>query len=517
MNTMNRTYVLAILDGWGLGAEDQSNPIHAARPETIARFESRYPGCALQASGLAVGLPWDEEGNSEVGHVTLGAGRASEQHSERLARAITERTFEKNPALLGAFSHAKETKGTVHFVGLLTSGIVHASFAHLEALIKLAALFQGVTVALHLFTDGIDSGPREARTLLTRLTNVLARASNVKIASLGGRYYGMDRDRHFDRTREAYRALTGTAPKVATWEEVLQGAYAKGLNDEFIEPRVLDGAPHIASGDAVVFFNFREDSMRQISDAFLDPSFAGFPLVPLERVRVITMTGYHRGKHADVAFPAEPMVHTLGEVLADRNLRQLRIGETEKYAHVTYFFNGRREEPFANEFRILIPSENVFRKDERPAMQAKSITDRAILALKEKSFDFILLNYANADIIAHTGNYAATVAAVETVDRELARLLVAVEEGEHVLIVTSDHGNAEVLIDPRTGEPETKHNPSPVPCYLIAKEFARANPSKPNPFAVQGLLADVAPTLLELMDIPTPPEMTGASLLSYLR
>lgn len=514
---MARTYVLAILDGWGLGPHDQSNPIYAARPETVARLETRYPGCALQASGLAVGLPWDEEGNSEVGHVTLGAGRSSEQHSERISRAIGEGTFAKNPALRSAFAHVKGTGGTVHFIGLLTSGIVHASFAHLEALLALAKEHAGTPVALHLLTDGIDSGPREARALFARLATLLAGAPSVKIASVGGRYYGMDRDGHFDRTREAYRAIVGEAPRASSWEEALQGAYAKGLNDEFVEPRCVEGVPPMVSGDAIVFFNFREDSMRQLSDAFLIPTFLGFSRKPLERLKIVTMTNYRRDTGAEVAFPAEPMAHTVGEVLADKGLRQLRIGETEKYAHVTYFFNGRREEPFANEFRILIPSENASRKDERPAMQAKAITDRAILALNEKSFDFILLNYANPDIIAHTGNYAATVAGVEVVDHELSRLVTAVEEGGHAMLITSDHGNAEVLIDPRTGEPETKHDPSPVPCYLVAQEFARTNPSKPDPLMVQGLLPDVAPTLLDLMGIPPPDEMTGTSLLPYFR
>lgn len=514
---MTRTYVLVILDGWGLGSPDQGNPIHAARPETIAKMESRYPGCALQASGLAVGLPWDEEGNSEVGHVMLGAGRTGEQHSERVSRAIKNGAFPENEVLKGAFAHAARTRGTVHLVGLLTSGIVHASFAHLEALIGMARARTDVAVALHLFTDGIDSGPREARVLLTRLSQIIAAAPHVKIASVSGRYYGMDRDRHFERTREAYRALMGEASRVTSWEEALQVAYAKGLNDEFVEPRTIAGAPSVKSGDAVIFFNFREDSIRQISDAFLSAEFREFPRAPLQDVQFVTMTNYRMGGSAAVAFPAEPMANSLGEVLAARGLRQLRVGETEKYAHVTYFFNGRREEPFQNEFRILIPSLTVSHKDERPGMMAEAVTDRVVLALHERSFDFILLNFANPDVIAHTGNYAATVAAIEAVDRGLGRLLAAVEEGGHAMLVTADHGNAEVLIDQRTGEPETKHNPNPVPCYLVAPEFARANPPKPDPAAVQGILADVAPTLLELMGIPPPPEMTGTSLLSYFK
>lgn len=509
--------MLAILDGWGIGPADEGNPIHAARPETIAAIESRYPGVALQASGIAVGLPWDEEGNSEVGHVTLGAGRASEQHSERISRAIAEGTFGKNKILRGAFLHATRTRGTVHIVGLLTSGTVHAAFAHLEALIRMAGEYPGVDTALHLMTDGIDSGPRETHALMTKLLKLFAGSPHIALASLGGRYYGMDRDGHLDRTVEAYRALTGTAPHVASWEESLQFTYAKGLNDEFVEPRTVGKPNPLKSGDAVIFFNFREDSMRELTDAFLSPSFDAFQRAPLENVAFVTMTAYRHDTPAAVAFGAKPIPNPLGEVLANRELRQLRIGETEKYAHVTYFFNGRREEPFPNEFRVLIPSLAVSRKDERPAMMASAITDRAILALRERSFDFILLNYANPDIIAHTGNYAATVEAIEVIDRELRRLLVAVEEGDHALFITSDHGNAEVLIDPRTGAPETKHNPNPVPCYLVAREFARANPPRPRASDVQGLLADVAPTILNLMDIPIPSEMTGTSLLPYFQ
>ena len=510
-----RTYVLAVLDGWGLGPADQGNPIHVVAPRSIATIESRYPGIALQASGLAVGLPWDEEGNSEVGHITLGAGRASEQHSERVTHAIESGVFESNDAFARAFAHARENKSSVRFIGLLTSGIVHASFSHLAALVRLAGNHPDVPVLLDLMTDGIDSGPREARTLFTKLVPLLP--SNVRLGTVGGRYYGMDRDRHYDRTEKAYRALTGRAGRVASWDEVLQTTYGKGLNDEFVEPVFIGDAPPITRGDALIFFNFREDSIRALADAFTDPEFSFFSRAPLDNLFVVTMTSYRPKSPAVVAFPTPALVRTFGEIIADRGLRQLRIGETAKYAHITYFFNGLREEPFRNEFRILIPSLAASRKDEQPAMQAHAITDRAILALQERSFDFILMNYANPDIIAHTGNYAATVAAIETVDRELARLCAAVEEGGHVLILTADHGNAEVLIDPRTGEIETKHNPNPVPCYCVAKEFARHSPSRPNRLEVQGLLSDVAPTLLELMGVPKPQEMTGTSLLPYFQ
>ncbi|MBI2278819.1 MAG: 2,3-bisphosphoglycerate-independent phosphoglycerate mutase [Candidatus Brennerbacteria bacterium] len=521
---MKRTYLLAILDGWGLGPSDQGNPIYAARPETIATIETRYPGVALQASGLAVGLPWDEEGNSEAGHITLGAGRPSEQHSERITRAIAQGTFTKNEALRGAFTHARARHSTLHLVGLLTSGLVHASFSHLEALIRMADDYPEVLVALHLMTDGIDSAPREARTLVPKVLAASATHPNVRLASLGGRYYGMDRDGHFDRTAVAYRALAGEAPFAASWEAALQETYAKGLNDEFVEPRKLPEFRPVARGDTVIFFNFREDSIRQLADAFISPTFNAFPRTRLEDAYFVTMTAYREHSPARAAFPAEPMAHSLGETIAAHGLRQLRIAETEKYAHVTYFFNGRREEPFPNEFRILVPSLSAFHKDTHPEMMARAVTDRAMLALREGSFDFILMNYANPDIIAHTGNYAATVAAIETVDRELRRLLTAVEEGGHAALITADHGNAEVLIDLKTGEPETKHNPSPVPCWLVAPEVARPslgpaslNPLRPRANQVEGFLADVAPTILDLMRIPKPPEMTGVSLLPYFR
>lgn len=514
---MHRTYVLTVLDGWGLGPANQGNPIHAAAPKTIADIEARFPGCALQASGLAVGLPWDEEGNSEVGHVTLGAGRSIPQHSERISRAIADGSFQKNPAFEKAFRHAEKTNGAVHLVGLLTSGIVHASFEHLRALVTLAGAHPRVPVGLHLMTDGIDSAPREARALLTKLATVVTAFPNVTITNVIGRHYGMDRDKHFDRTRKAYRALVGDARSASTWDEALNRAYEKGLNDEFVEPAAIGTPRPIKSGDAVIFFNFREDSMRQLVRAFLDPSFAEFPRVPLENLEIITMTSYEEGFAAAVAFPIEPIKNSFGKIIADRGLRQLRIAETEKYAHVTYFFNGRHDAPFPGEFRVLIPSLAPPHKEEASGMQAHAITDRAILALRENTFDFILINYANPDIIAHTGNYDATVAAVRAVDEELGRLVAAAEEGNHALLITSDHGNAEEVMDPVTGEPETKHNPSPVPCYLVAAEFERANPPRPRAAEVQGFLADVAPTLLELMGIPKPSVMTGASLLPYLR
>ncbi|KKU98824.1 MAG: 2,3-bisphosphoglycerate-independent phosphoglycerate mutase [Candidatus Jorgensenbacteria bacterium GW2011_GWC1_48_8] len=325
----------------------------------------------------------------------------------------------------------------------------------------------------------------------------------------------MDRDGHWDRTEAAYKALTGDLP-ISAPEEAVKSAYTRELDDEFIEPTAFE-AHAIKDGDALIFFNFREDSMRQIAESFLNPKLDKFPIKIFSNLYIVTMTAYEDKWRARVAFPSERVGNPLGKVLADKGLNQLRIAETEKYAHVTYFFNGGREKPYPNEFRVLVPSKTAVREEEHPEMMASAVTDRAIVALNEGGFDFILVNYANPDIIAHTGNYDAAVQAIKTVDKELNRLVDAVLKGNHVMIVTSDHGNAEEVLNPRTGEPETKHNANPVPIYLVGKDFQKPKPEEilHHPETI-GLLADVAPTILELMNIPKPPEMTGQSLLNQL-
>ena len=338
-----------------------------------------------------------------------------------------------------------------------------------------------------------------------------------EVASVLGRYYAMNRDKHWERTELAYSALVGNTPPAASFEEVIAKNYAKNINDEFIEPTLLKEARPISENDSIIFFNFREDGMRQLAEAFVNPQFKNFPVKRFPNLFVTTMTQYDESFSVAVAFQNETVNNPLGKVLADNGKTQLRIAETQKYAHVTYFFNGLREKPFPEEYRILIPGESPSRQEDFPQMHAPAITDRALLALNEGRFDFILLNYANPDVIAHTGNYEATIEAVKAVDREIERLTKAVLQGKHILCITSDHGNAEVVLDPQTGETETKHNTSPVPFYLIeAKLEGKRTSDSPFKLPSIGLLSDVAPTILELMQLPKPKEMTGQNLLPQL-
>jgi len=518
---MKRTIILTILDGWGIGEPNESNPIYKAGPAAVDFIKSHYPALALQASGIAVGLPWEEEGNSEVGHLTIGAGKILYQNFPRILLAIRDGSFFEQEFLKKAFDHARKNNSAVHLVGLLTSGNIHASFEHLAALVQMAKKESTTRLYLQLFTDGRDSPPHEAPLLLKKLRQIIVDAGVGVMASLTGRYYGMERDGHWDRTLKAYEILTGQNPAayaVRTPEEAVKNIYARNLNDEFVDPTIIEFHP-IQDNDAVIFFNFREDSVRQITEPFLNPNFSQFPAKKFNNLCIVTMTQYHEKFPADVAFPTEMVANPLGKVLADNGKTQLRIAETDKYAHVTFFFNGLNERPFPEEYRVLIPSRSVLSHDEHPEMMASAITDRALIAINEGGFDFILMNYANPDIIAHTGNYEATIAAIKAVDKEVDRLFKAVTTQNHILLITSDHGNAEVLIDPKTGEAETKHNISPVPFYLVANELKRnktAAEVRRAESETGGLLSDIAPTVLELMKLPKPKEMTGQSLMNQL-
>ncbi len=513
---MKKTVVLVVLDGWGIGSLDESNPIYKADLQTMKYIHARFPGGALQASGIAVGLPYDEEGNSEVGHLTMGAGRVISQHFPEISAAVKSRAFFENKVFRDAFRHAKEKKSAVHFVGLLSEGNVHASLGHLEALIKMSEEAGVDTFFLHLFSDGRDSAPRSFLTLLDRLGRDTGISVERKLATVSGRYYAMDRDKHWERTEAVYGILTGAGGSATTIGKVTEDAYGRNLNDEYLEPSIISPHP-IGNNDTVIFFNFREDRMRQIVQPFIDPSFSRFPVKKIENLFIATMTSYDHAFKVPVAFPDGFVPKTLGEVLSDNGKMQLRIAETQKYAHITYFFNGLRENPFPGEYRILIPSENTIHYDDHPAMMAKPITDRIIAALSERTFDFILANYANPDMVAHTGNYEAAIAAVRTIDAEMKRLIETALPLDHVVLITSDHGNAEVLLNLATGELETKHDPNPVPLYLASKDFLRKKPIQPlSPLPVIGMISDVAPTVLDLMKIPEPNEMNGQSLLPEL-
>lgn len=513
---MKRTVVLAVLDGWGIGRKDGSNPVHAENPKNFNYIRTHFPSGALQSAGIAVGLPWGEEGNSEVGHLTLGAGKVVYQHFPRISLAIRDGSFFKNEAFKGAFAHAVQNNSSVNIVGLLTKANIHASVEHLLALIKFAGQEHFERLNLHLFSDGKDSPPQSVLSLLAQIPNV-----DKLLASLGGRHFGLDRDDHWDRTEKAYKTITGQTELASDYKAKIQESYAKNPSDQDIEPMLLGPVNRgIKSNDAVIFLDFREDSMRQIVSSFVSEEFEGFARLPIENLYAATMTQYSEKFPVAVAFPPEKVEEPLGKVLSDNNKIQLRIAETEKYAHVTFFFNGFKEPPFKNEYRVLIPSQRVAHHDEHPEMMAGEITNRVIRAIDEGGYDFILVNYANADMVAHTGNYEAAQKAIATVDESLGKLKEALFKYNGMLVITSDHGNVERMRNPLTGEKETRHDPNPVPVYLVIKELeherSEAEVNDQESFPV-GLLSDIAPTILELMAIQKPKEMTGQSLLKLLR
>jgi len=513
---MKKIITLIVLDGWGLGSKDETNPIYEAKLETIDFLEKNFPAFSLQASGLALGLPYNEEGNSELGHMTIGAGRIIEGHSKRISNAIKDGSFFKNKTFLSLINWTKKYNSNLHLVGLLGSGNVHSSLEHLKAILLFLKNNSFQNYYLHLISDGRDSPPNSFSSILKEISSYLNIDILSKTASICGRYYAMDRDKRFERTEKAYKALVGETLPIpeANLDGAIANVYAKGLNDEYLECVSLEGKKPISENDAVFFFNFREDRMRQLAGCFVDKNFNHFPVKKFNNLLVATMVPYDKNFENPVIFPYIPLKNTLGEVISLNGKSQLRIAETEKYAHVTYFFNGLREEPFNFEYRILIPSSGNFRYNKNPEMMAKPITDRVLSALVEGNYDFILVNYANPDMVAHTGDFDATKAAVKFVDLELSRIVNTVLSLNHICIITSDHGNAETLID-NYGQFETKHNPNPVPLYFVGKEF-QGQRSEKNLYTTIGMLSDLAPTILEIMKLPVPEEMTGQSLLPQI-
>ncbi|MFA6025490.1 MAG: 2,3-bisphosphoglycerate-independent phosphoglycerate mutase [Ignavibacteriaceae bacterium] len=514
---MKQTILLTILDGWGIGSFDESNPIYISHPKNILEIEKNFPAGALQASGIAIGLPWEEEGNSEVGHITIGTGSILYQHYPKISLSIQNGSFFLNETLRGACIHVQKNKSSLHLIGLISKGNVHSSLEHLEALLAMASEFHIERCFIHAITDGRDSPPQSATSIVEQIERMIAEKKVGKIVSVIGRYYAMNRDEHFDRTKIAYDLLTKDTYPIQTFTDAIKRTYARGFNDEFIDPSAINAHEPIKDNDAVIFFNFREDSMRQIASAFCVPTFSAFETKKINNCYFVTFTKYFDTSLAHIAFHTDLPTTCLSKVYSDLGKKQLHIAETQKYAHVTYFFNGLKNEPFPNEYRILIPTLDIPHPEQKPEMMASAITDRVLLALRENTFDLIVVNYANPDIIAHTGNYSATVETIQIIDREIGRLKEAILRDNHILIITSDHGNAEVLLNVNTGEPETKHNVSPVPFYLVANEFKKTKPREGfyrlRPI---GLLSDVAPTILELAHIQKPIDMTGQSLLAQL-
>jgi 2,3-bisphosphoglycerate-independent phosphoglycerate mutase len=508
---MAKSVILIVLDGWGIGPLNDANPIYVVKPESFKFLEENYPITSLQASGISVGLPWGEVGNSEVGHLTLGAGKVIYQYYPKITMSIQDGTFFENPALKDAFAHAKQNNSAVNLVGLLTKANTHASLDHLQALIKMSEKEGVAKVNLHLFADGLDSPPKS-------LPQFLKQIPRDKLVTLTGRYYAMDRNESWQLPQAAYEIMTSPGKVSAELDAYLDNFYKKGLSEEFLPPLRLIPDREIKDGDAVIFFNFREDGMQELASAFLEPDFQNFSRKDYRNLYLVSMTRYREDFKNPVAFPADKVENPLGRILSQAGKIQLRLAETYKYAHVTYFFNGYREEPFPNEYRALVPSLQITHPDERPELMAAAITDRLIQAIESGGFDFILVNYSNPDTIAHTGNYDACLKAVRVIDAEIGRVLKAISGKDIVLIITSDHGNIEEVLSPLTGTAETQHDPNPVPFYLVGAEFRGKKFINWRDIRNEtaGILADVAPTVLTLLGLPQPPEMTGKNLLKEI-
>ena len=499
--------VLLILDGWGHRDEPQDNALAQAELPNWRRLWNDCPHTLIATSGRAVGLPDGQMGNSEVGHMNLGAGRIVYQDLTRVDAAIEDGSFLDNAELRAACEAAVASDGTLHVMGLLSPGGVHSHQAHIFAMLDLTHRLGVPRVAVHAFLDGRDTPPRSAEASIKALQARCAQLGNARIASISGRYYAMDRDQRWERLRRAWDAIVeGESAHHATDAlEALQAAYARGENDEFMLPTVIGVAQPMADGDAVVFMNFRADRARQLTAAFVSPTFDGFSTRRPKLSRFVCLTEYDARLPASVAFGPDDLSHTLGELVAERGMRQLRIAETEKYAHVTFFFNGGRETPFDGETRIVIPSPKVATYDLQPEMSCPELTAKLVAAIASDTFDVIMCNIANPDMVGHSGDLGAAIKAAEAVDVALGAISAAVKKAGGALLVTADHGNLEMMRDPDTGQPHTAHTNGPVPLvYLGTRSDAILREG--------GALRDVAPTVLDLLGLPAPAEMTGRSL-----
>jgi 2,3-bisphosphoglycerate-independent phosphoglycerate mutase len=502
-----RPVMLVVLDGWGWREERADNAVRQAKTPTFDRLWASDPHGFLRTSGPDVGLPPGQMGNSEVGHLNIGAGRVVMQDLPRIGEAIANGEIKKAPALTGLIDRLKHSGGTCHLIGLVSPGGVHSHQDHAVALAKILTE-AGVPAAIHALTDGRDTPPQSAAEDLKKLIADLPRA--VPVATVIGRYYAMDRDKRWERVVKAYDAMVAAeGPHFADAQAAIADAYAHKHYDEFIVPAVIGEYHGMKDGDGVLCFNFRADRVREILIAMLDPAFSGFPRKRIVRFAVaVGMAQYsdELDKLMETIFPPQAFPNILGEVVANARRTQLRMAETEKYPHVTYFLNGGREEPFVGEDRIMVPSPKVATYDLQPEMSAPELTAKAVEAIESRKYDLIVLNFANPDMVGHTGSLPAAIKAVETVDTSLGKIADAIKKVGGALLVTADHGNSEMMRDPVTGGPHTAHTTNPVPLIL----FGAGN----RLLLAEGRLADIAPTLLELMGLPKPPEMTGVSLLA---
>ena len=501
--------MLMILDGFGINEKTDGNAVKLAKTPNIDKLMKKYPNTIMYTSGLKVGLPDGQMGNSEVGHTNIGAGRIVYQELTKITKSIEDGDFFAIPEFIEAIENCKKHNSKLHILGLLSDGGVHSHIRHLYGLLEMAKRRDFEDVYVHCFLDGRDTPPASAEGYITQLEEKMKEKKVGKIASISGRYYAMDRDKRWDRVKKCYDALVrGEGNKATSATIAIEDSYQKEVFDEFVEPTVIvnNDTPiaTIGENDSVIFFNFRPDRAREITRAIVDPEFDGFETEKINTYFVCFTNYDETMPNVKIAFKKEPLVNTFGEVVSKNGLKQLRIAETEKYAHVTFFFNGGEEKQYKGEDRILVPSPKVETYDLKPEMSAHEVTTKVVDAINSKKYDSIILNFANPDMVGHTGNLDAAIKAVETIDECVGKVIEAINEVEGVALITADHGNCEQMIDYKTGEPFTSHTTNPVPLVLVGMDDVKLK---------DGKLADLAPTMLDIMNLAKPEEMTGESLI----
>ncbi|MDD5567326.1 MAG: 2,3-bisphosphoglycerate-independent phosphoglycerate mutase [Patescibacteria group bacterium] len=522
-----RPVVLIIMDGWGVAAPSKGNAATLANMPFLDYLLQNYPAMVVEAGGISAGLPWGEMGNSEVGHMTIGAGKIVYQNITKISKAIESGEFFKNKAFLTAIEHVKKHHSRLHLMGLLGTGGVHAHQLHLESLMQLAQ-DQGLdNVYLHLFLDGRDTPRESAVKFLDSLNERIEENKFGKIATLSGRFWSMDRDNKWQRTEKSYRMLTeGKADyQSADPRQAILDSYQRGVYDEELEPTVIleNGKPVATIGDydAIIFHNFRSDRPRQLTQAFIEEDFQGFKRArKIKNLFFVTMTEYRKGLPAEVAFPRDYVREPLAKVISDNNLKQLHVSETEKYAHITFFLNGMQEKSFAGEDRVLLPSPLVDSYAKTPAMSGEKVTQAVLDGLATQKYAFIVINFANPDMVAHTGSLQATVQALEIDDPFIEKIVTKTLEQDGTIIITSDHGNCEEVVKLQTGRPDKEHSNRSVPCLIINNQLKGKEPPiiRDQLFTLRsrGTLVDIAPTILALLNLPKPREMAGINLLKFI-
>lgn len=507
MSQTKTPLALIILDGWGYREETSNNAIALANTPVLDDLFENKPSTLISGSGLDVGLPDGQMGNSEVGHVNLGAGRVVYQDFTKITKAISDGSFKDNAVIVAAIDKAVAAGKAVHIMGLLSPGGVHSHEEHLFAAAKLAAEKGAKKIYLHGFTDGRDTPPRSAGPSIEAAEKVFAELGVGQVASIIGRYFAMDRDSRWDRVQQAYDLIVAAKAEFEfdSAAAALEAAYARDENDEFVKASVIKGYEGVQDGDAILFMNFRADRARAMSHAIVDKDFSGFTRSSVPKVEFMMLTEYESTLHVPCAYPPEPLVNVMGEWLSNNNKTQLRISETEKFAHVTFFYSGGKEDEYEGEKRILIPSPDVATYDLQPEMNSELLTDELVAAIKSREFDAIICNYPNGDMVGHTGNLEAAIKACEAVDHCIGRVVEALKEVGGECLITADHGNAEQMVNPNTGVSHTAHTSEPVPFIYFGRD---ASPRS------GGTLSDVAPTMLHLMGMQQPAEMTGKTIMT---